>query len=446
VTELVEAFDARPTRHAYSCGVIQFFLQMALSAIGFRPAARALQIMRSLLPHNQAPSANGGQFWLLRLGLYELKRPKEPADDWVWLIDNTIQTGNGKCLLVVGVRLSQWNAKRLAALEKDPEASFALAHQDLSVFDIELMESSNGSAVQQHLEQLSQQTGIMPCAILSDQGPDVRPGALRFSQAADRSTVVIHDIAHGVANALKRQLQQSPEWERFLVDANRSKTQIRQTPYAFLMPPELKNKARWMNLQPLIDWSRRVQHFLDDPAAALAKAEAPGDLEMLEQKMGWLRPYGPSIDQWSEMLQAAGITLKYIRNHGYHAQAHQELTSLLGGFAEGPVAAMVAEVLEFVAAQSSLCGERSFPGSTEVLESLIGKGKQQMGRNKNGYTKTVLGMAAAVVDVSKTAIETALQTVKVRELRNWIQQKLGMSLQAQRQRALPALISGTKIG
>ncbi len=248
---------------------------MALSAIGFRPAARALQIMGSLLPQGQAPSANGGQFWLLRLGLYELQRPKEPADDWVWLIDNTIQTGNGKCLLVTGVRLSHWNAKRQAVLEQDPQTSFALEHQDLSVFDIELMESSTTESVGQHLQQLSEKTGITPCAILCDQGPDVRPGAVRFSQTADRSTVVIHDIAHGVANALKRQLNESPEWEQFLADANRSKTQIRQTPYAFLMPPELKNKARWMNLQPLIDWSRRVQQFLHDPAAALAKAEAP---------------------------------------------------------------------------------------------------------------------------------------------------------------------------
>jgi hypothetical protein len=425
---------------------MQLFLQMALSAIGFRAAARALKIMSSLLPQGQSPSANGGQFWLLRLGLYALQRVKEPADDWVWLIDNTIQTGNGKCLMVVGVRLSQWNAKRLAALEEDPQASFALAHQDLSIFDIELMESSTGAAMEQHLEQLSQETGVTPCAILSDQGPDVRPGALRFSQGANRSTVVIHDIAHGVANALKRQLQKSPEWEQFLADANRSKTQIRQTPYAFLMPPELKNKARWMNLEPLIDWSRRVLHFLDDPAAALVKAQAPTDLETLEQKMGWLRRHRPAIDAWSQMLKAAGIALKYIRNHGYHAQAPAELALLLGGFVEGPVAAMVAEVLEFVAVQSRQCGERSLPGSTEVLESLIGKGKQPMGRNKNGYTKTVLAMAAAVVDVTTQTIEAALQTTTVSDVRNGIREKLGISLQAQRQRAFASPTGGTKTG
>lgn len=446
--ELVEAFDDAPAGHAYRYDVVEIFVKMVLSAIGYRPAARGLEIMAHLLPGGNAPSANGGQFWVLRLGLYELNRPKEVADDWVWLIDHTIQTGDGKCLLVVGVRLSAWNAKRLAVLQREAEASFALQHQDLSVFEIELMESSTGGTVCQHLNQLSKETGITPCAILCDQGPDVRPGAQQFAKADERSTVVVHDIAHAVANALKRQLHNNTEWQNFLADANRSKTQIRQTPYAFLMPPELKNKARWMNLQALIDWSRRVQRFLHNPAPGLANAQAPADLEMLEHKMGWLRGHAAAIDRWSTMLEAAGVTLKYIRNHGYHGRAHEELQALLAAFRDGPAGEMVAEILAFVQAQGAACGEHRMLGSTEVLESLIGKGKQLMGRNKNGYTKSVLTMAAAVADVTRHTIQAAFRTVKVHHLQAWIQQKLGLSIQAQRQRALAFIprSRGTKIG
>lgn len=423
---------------------MEIFVKMVLSAIGYRAAARALKIVSCLLPGGDAPSANGGQHWLLRLGLYELQRPKEPADDWVWLIDHTIHTGNGKCLLVVGVRLSVWNSQRVATLEQDPQASFALRHQDLSVFQIELMESCTGEAVAQQLEQLADQTGITPCAILSDQGPDVRPGARGFCQKAGRSTVLVHDLAHGVANALKRTLQNDPTWAEFLADANRSKTQIRQTAYAFLMPPELKNKSRWMNLEPLVAWSGRVQQFLRDPQAALARAGLSVDLGTLEQKMGWLRRYAAAIDGWSIMLEAAAISLKYIRNHGYHERAHEELGALLAGFREGPTAALVAEILQFVQTQGEACGTRRLPGSTEVLESLIGRGKQLMGRNKNGYTKTVLAMAAAVMDITTDTIQAALQTVKVTNVRQWIHQKLGISLPAQRQRALALPAGGTK--
>ena len=82
--------------HSHSVGLIQTFLRLAVSSIGYRPAARALRIVAPMLPGGRFPSANGGQFWLLRMGLSELRRPKERADDWVWLIDHTIQTGHGK--------------------------------------------------------------------------------------------------------------------------------------------------------------------------------------------------------------------------------------------------------------------------------------------------------------------------------------------------------------
>lgn len=47
--------------------------------------------------------------WLLRVGLYALQAPKEQAGDWVWIMDHTLQPGQFKCLLIVGVRLKDWN-------------------------------------------------------------------------------------------------------------------------------------------------------------------------------------------------------------------------------------------------------------------------------------------------------------------------------------------------
>ena len=171
----------------------------------------------------------------------------------MWIIDHTVQTGHGKCFLVVGVRLSVWNAQREAAVRTAPDESFSLTHQDVSVWCINLMESSTAEQVQQELETLTVQTGITPCAVLSDQGADVRKGAELYCRASEgRSTVVVFDIAHAVANALQRQLNHDATWQKFLGDVARCKAQIRQTPLAFLLPPELKTKARWMNLEPLI--------------------------------------------------------------------------------------------------------------------------------------------------------------------------------------------------
>ena len=419
-------------------GLIQCFLKLALSSIGCRPAARALKLLAPLLPNAEFPSANGGQFWLLRMGLYELRRSRELADDWIWLIDHTIQTGHGKMFVVFAFRMSHWKRKVAEARAKDPDASVALGHGDISVWMIERIDTSNGVVVCEQLTRLSIETAIVPRAILCDQGADVRNGGEMFCEPADRPTVLLHDISHAVANALKRQLAACPQWKLFMDEANSCKTKIRQTPLAFLMPPELKNKARWMNLEPLIDWSNRVLKFLDNPHEGLKKAEVKVTAETVDEKMGWLRQHVESIAQWTLMMEAASTILMFIRMNGYHEAAPEELETLLSKFTHGPPLRMIAEVLNFVRVQSSRAGTESLPGSTEVLESLIGKGKQLTGSTKNGYTKSILGIAASVMDLTSQTVQTALNSVKVLDVQKWIKENIGLSLQAQKQRAFSA--------
>src|SRR5262249_12625944 len=47
------------------------------------------------------------RLWLLRLGHYHLIRPKEPGNDWAWIIDHSNQIGQERCLLILGVRASR---------------------------------------------------------------------------------------------------------------------------------------------------------------------------------------------------------------------------------------------------------------------------------------------------------------------------------------------------
>jgi len=43
--------------------------------------------------------------WLLRFGLAQLNAPKDEADDWVWLIDHSVQIGKQKILAILAIRL-----------------------------------------------------------------------------------------------------------------------------------------------------------------------------------------------------------------------------------------------------------------------------------------------------------------------------------------------------
>ena len=88
--------------HTYTVGHMLWFVSLVVSAAtSLRGASRVLALSMSLLQLAlPAPSWCTGRLWLLRLGYYKLTRPKQQAEDWVWIVDHTMQLGVEKCLVI----------------------------------------------------------------------------------------------------------------------------------------------------------------------------------------------------------------------------------------------------------------------------------------------------------------------------------------------------------
>lgn len=416
--------------------MIGLFVQLVLSGpTSLRGASHALQQVFSLL-FGQAfaiPCANSGRLWILRLGLYELTRPKEQAGDWVWLVDHTVQIGAIKCLLIVGCRLEQWQQNRKP-----------IEHHDLQVLALEPVEKSNGEVVSQQLERVVEVTGV-PRAIVSDGGTDLNRGVNLFK---DQHPEVAHnyDIAHKMALFLKKILTKDSRWQEFMKKMPSSKKQFAHSSLAFLTPPMVPDQARYMNLQGLLNWATRVRQFMDDPAVNDASLVEPWRVKLA---FGWLRDFDEALAEWGQLMDVVETTLGLVRWEGYHRDAHLELLAQLVPYSGCPLSDLLIEqVVNFVAEQSlaAKAGERLI-GSTECIESLIGKGKRLEGQqSRSGFTAMILGMAAAVVRPTQETIEAALAAVKVKDVSKWVQRELGMSVQARRRLAFQAAGDGTKTG
>jgi hypothetical protein len=428
-------FDQRPFGLHFAFGVIALFWQSVLrAATSLRAASAVLQMFQGLIPHlEQRPSANTGQMWLLRIGLYEITRPKEQADDWVWIVDHTIQIGSLKCLLVMGCHLRVWQADRRP-----------LEHQDLEVLALEPVAESNGEVVCKQLQQLVAVTGE-PRQIVSDRGSDVKSGISQFCQQHE-GTAQVQDIAHEAALVVKKELEADERWGRYETALGRSKAKLQQTALAHLIPPRAKAKARYMNLEELVAWGQKTLTYLDAPT----KVETPAvPQEEFEERLGWLRPYREALAEWGGVMAVVSQTLVYVRKHGYHADAEQELAVQHPPATETSMPGRVATALRQVVATESAKarpGERLI-GSSECLESLIGKGKRLEGQqSKGGFTKMVLGMAAAVVKPTQEYLTAALAKIKVKDVYQWCKSHLGESLQSLRRKAFASPKPGTKRG
>jgi hypothetical protein len=414
--------------------MVRRFCQFVLSAAcSLRGASAVLGLLgEESSPRAHRPAANTGQMWLLQLGLHELQRPKAAAEDWVWLIDHAVQMGTIRCLLIVGVRLSAWQA-----------AQRPLEHEDLSVFALEPVEKSDGPTVARQLAATTATSGIVPRAILCDQGSDLKKGLQTYCQAHPQ-TAVTHDIAHQTANEMKRELLADARWAKFIVATGQAKQRLIMTPLAHLVPPKLRSKARYMNLQELVTWGQDMLRYLDDPQPV---AQAPLDRAALTAKLGWLKEYRAALADWGGAMAVVHGTLSYIRRAGYHRQAAAELRRQLAAPRSAMAQRVAKRLVDFVALQSAAARpEERLPGSSEVLESLIGKGKRLEGQHsQSGFTKMILGVAAAVVRPTAERLTTALTTVTNRDVLHWCRTHLGISLAAERHQAF-APFRGTKPG
>ncbi len=186
------------------------------------------------------PCAETIRLWLLRVGLFLLRRPLPRCSDWVFLVDLTIQLGEHKCLVILGVRLSVLRSK-----------GYSPDHHDVQVLSVAVLTRCNGETVAAHLGTLSQRLGV-PVQVVSDHGSEVLAGIRLFRRKQqDRHQCVVEtsDITHGLAILLKNQLEPDARWASFVTACQSTRQQLQQTAGSFLKPPAWRSKARFLNLE-----------------------------------------------------------------------------------------------------------------------------------------------------------------------------------------------------
>lgn len=414
-------------RHQFPLGVVAGSLALVLYTGTRLQRVAAVLAMHWNWSGLDAPVASyySVRLWLMRLGLHQLNRPKTQADDWMWIVDHTMQLGERKCLIIVAVRQSAW--------DRDNRV---LSHEDVDLIELAPVTESNGKVVCRQLKAVVAKTGV-PRAIISDGGSDLHAGIEGFQQTYP-GTAWLYDIKHKTACLLKHALDGDAAWHVFTEKAHRFKQQVSLTPLAGLAPPQQRSKARWMNVDVLVDWARESLLLLDRPKAMRA---AGLKRRQVEAKLGWLRKFAPHVRRWGEMLSVVGTVEHYVRHEGIHPQATDELTAALPKPTTPAACRLRKQLIEFVHAQGQQAGEgERLLGSSEVLESIIGKFKHLAGeRGQHGLTGMVLAIGALVGKLAVHTVQAALTVTTTGEVWNWCRSHLGSTVQSVRQRIRLAL-------
>lgn len=414
--------DERIPRQSYSLSTMIYFIGSVLEcclSMAAVPKTLAFffpeQARQGFIPH-----ATTGRMWLLRLGYYKLHAPLEKADDWIFLADHAIEMGKHRLLGILGIRLANL-----------PPPGECLKLSDMTPVALLPVESSTQDIVYHQLEAVSTTTGVIPAAIVSDEGNDLSGGIDRFCRAHS-TTTRFRDLPHMAARLLKKRLEKNDRWNAYLKQAMRTKFQTNQTELAFLVPPRLRNKARYMNLEQMLRWAENVLTVLDDPTLVSPKFCS---VDRLNTKFSWLREYRQDLEVWTGWLELTDRAIDIVRRNGYCPSTANDVTEALTEISDTPEKELLKhELVEIVNRESSKAeaGTR-MPGSTEILESSFGKLKEIEGdQNASGFTSLILVWAALFGTTTSEIIRQAMAAVPGKLVIAWVRSNLGRTVQSKR--------------
>jgi len=400
--------------------MIVICIKLVLQAsISFRAAPKAVHITFSqfaAMKNQPIPSHKSIGRWLTRVGLYKLNCLKEKANDWALIVDNSVQIGTQKCLVILGVRLSKFQGK-------------ALRFEEMEMLSMEFHDRSDAKIVCKALEKAQEKVGAV-AMVCADDGTDLRKGVSLFCKKYHVGRVF--DVVHKIGTFLKKLLEKDPEWQAFTSAAAEAKKKMQQTQAAHLVPPNQRTKSRFLNIEILVRWGVDVTVALEDPKHP--------DRQLLEQYCGWIRQHAGIITRLKQVDLISQKVRQHIRE-GISSTTGDEVETMLELFDLGIGACQYAGMLiDFLHEQSKVVPVgQVWIGSSEIIESLFGKLKcLEHDQSKGGFTSLVLGAAACVGKVDVDVVKAAMQQVKTADVAAWTRGQMGTTLLSKRRQALGA--------
>jgi hypothetical protein len=421
-----------PPGHRHTALVIRLTLLWHLDAhVSLRGIVGVLASLVGLLTCAlplRLPCPQTVRLWLLRVGLYLLRRAEPRRSDWVFILDHTIRLGQRKCLLILGTSLARL---------RDPGG--ALGHHDVVVLDLWVTARCTGEDVAERLRGVSARVG-MPRQVVSDHGSDLTKGIGLFQaesaeQAGQPAVVDTYDVTHRLAGLVKAELEPDPRWGELQRRCTTSLFQLQQTAGAFLVPPAPRRLSRYLNVDRHVDWACRVLGLLGardvTEVAGLLRMDAAAARSWLESKLGWLREFQEDVGRYERLLRVVRQVQEEVKKHGLSRQTAKRVRHGLAADILGDRRArgFVARVLRYLRTEGGKIprGE-SWLGTSDVIESLFGKYKW-LGE-KAPYAEvgaSVLSLPVLTTELTAGLVHKALATVSVAEVRAWVAEQVGRS-------------------
>ncbi|MDP5170414.1 MAG: hypothetical protein NWR72_09210 [Bacteroidia bacterium] len=191
------------------------------------------------------PSASTIRNWVCRCGLHALWHAKDLSGQYVAILDESIQIGKEKLLLMLGV-----------PLQEDQCYCAPLTSKEVVVLGMEVQQSwTSGAIVDFVKRRLNQYKHLKIRYLLSDQGTSIRAAVRQLGLCW------VIDCTHVMMNAVKQLFEQDEALKAFCAQTGELRQRLILTDYNILLPPNLRVKDRFLRIFTLLEWTDRMDQW-----------------------------------------------------------------------------------------------------------------------------------------------------------------------------------------
>lgn len=335
---------------------------------GLRTVVKILESFYEVLEGKcgKVPCYNTVENWMKKLGLSVYENDCQPTENkFAVIIDESIMVNQEKLLLLLGIPADHLGRP--------------IRHEDVTVISMKAGGNFNGDDIKQEIENSIKEIGHSPEYIISDQAHNLTNGI-------SKSGLQHHiDISHAMGTCLKHAYGSQADFIAFTTLLGKIRLQYHLTDKAYLLPPNMRSIARFMNLSSWVDWANKMLSCFENLSDKMKEAysfilDNKNLLEELQVAVGTVR-YVESI------CKIEGFSLDTCRKCKDYAVRHAI------GNASNRRAMLGVEILEYFKKQELMLidMQQKHNISSDIIESNFGIYKEKKSPNKlYGITPFIL--------------------------------------------------------
>jgi hypothetical protein len=385
--------------HHYSLSTVNFLVELSrYGGMSLRSCRYVLVCLNRYLGLEQKiPSHNSLRNWLCKCGMNRLEAVSRQEDDYVVFVDESINFGSEKILLILGIPESEIPENR------------SLCHSDMEVLHVGVSKEWKGEQIAKELEGIGANKTIK--YVVSDEGSNLKKAYNLLNMTH------IEDCTHIFANHLKKLYAKDEAFLEFskLIGKLRQKWNLSKEKSEH-MPPMMRGKMRFANIFPCVNWAVKML----DKMAGLS-------LEVQEELI-FLKANKELITSLRQVGSIFKTACEELKNKGFGQVQKQlildKLKTIQIQTAEGLASKAVVFLektkgyLENLTIKSKELEQDFLLCSSDIIESYFGKFKTKINPNsRSGLTEFVFTMATFGKCFSVEETKTALESITCKQLR-----------------------------